>query len=206
MVTLVMREIRDHLVYILACCALSAIIIAIMVSGYLWHMTHAVFMFPVLLTPVLFLGLAALGAAQMYTDRANRVSAFLSTLAVTRSRILAARVVVGVCALLVVLVPALAATLVMLVLADVPVPVYSRMIWEIPVTVALAGFACYCVGLEVGWTTNKTWLAAGNLLLASLVTSLVVSKGFGLGAMLLLLVFVAAMLVHTWHRFTAASL
>lgn len=206
MVALIRREIYDHLVYVLACCFLSLLMVGIMISGYLWHMTQAVYGFPIMLTPVLFLGLGALGTAQMYTDRVNRVSALLSTLAVTRSRILAARVAVGVLALLVVLVPALVAALVLLTLADVPVAWYSRMIWEIPATVALAGFACYCVGLEVGWTTNKTWVVTGNLFLVSLVTSLVFSKGFGPDAMLLLLLFVTAMLVHTWHRFTSASL
>jgi hypothetical protein len=206
MLHLIMREIRDHLIYVLACCFLSLFTIGIMICGYVWHITQVVYLFPVLLTPVLFLGLAALGTAQMYTDRANRVSALLSTLAVTRSRILAARVIVGALALLVVLAPALLAALVLLNLAAVPAPLYSRMIWEIPATVALAGFACYCVGLEVGWTTSKIWPAVGNVLLVSLVTSLVFSKGFGLDAMLLLLLFVAAMLVHTWYRFTSASL
>ena len=206
MLSLITREIRDHLVYILACCFLSLLTIGIMVCGYLWHMMQAVYGFPVMLTPVLFLGLGALGTAQMYTDRANRVSALLATLAVTRHHILAARVIVGVLALLVVLVPALVAALVLLALADVPVALYSRMIWEIPATVALAGFACYCVGLEVGWTTNKTWVVTGNLFLLSLVTSLVFSKGFGPDAMLLLLLLSAAMLVHIWHRFISASL
>jgi hypothetical protein len=206
MLSLIMREVRDHLVYILACCFLSLFMIGIMICGYVWRITGAVYIFPALLTPVLFLGLAALGAAQMYTDRANRISALLSTLTVTRSRILAARVAVGVLALLVVLAPALVAAVVLLTLAAVPVPLYSRMIWEIPATVALAGFACYCVGLAVGWTTNKAWLIVGNLSLTALVTSFVFSKGCGVDVMLLLLLFVAAMLAHTWHKFTSASL
>ncbi len=206
MLSLITREIRDHLVYVLACCFLGLFTIGIMICGYAWLIVPEVYGFPVLLTPVLFLGLAALGTAQMYTDRAHRISALLSTLAVTRHHILAARVIVGLLALLVVLAPALVAALVLLALANVPAALYSRVIWEVPATVALAGFACYCVGLEVGWTTNKTWLVTGNLLLVALVTSLVFTKGFGLGAMLLLLLFVAAMLVHIWHRFTSASL
>lgn len=206
MVSLITREIRDHLVYILACCFVSVFIIGIMIAAYFWRIMQAMYIFPALLLPALFLGLAVLGSAQMYSDRVNRISVLLSTLAVTRSRILAARITVGVLTLLAAVVPAFVTAVILLNLAALPAPFYSRMIWEIPLMVALAGFACYCVGLEVGWTTNKAWLIVGNLLLVTLVTSLILSKGFGLSAMLVLSLFAAAMLVHTWHRFTSASL
>jgi ABC-type transport system involved in multi-copper enzyme maturation permease subunit len=206
MVTLIAREIRDHLVYVLACCSLSAIMVGIMVSAYFWEVKTAIYLFPPALAPVLFFGLAALGSSQMYSDRANRLSALLSTLAVTRSRILAARVVVGVLTVFAALAPLLVTALILLALAGPPAHLYSRMMWEMAVSIALTAFACYCVGLEVGWTTNKTWLLVGNLVLVGLVTSLVVSKGFGLDAVLLLLLLAAAMLLHVWHRFTSAAL
>jgi len=205
MLSLIGREVYDHLVYVLACCLVSAITIGVMILTSVSGIVQAAYAYSTILILVLFVGFCALGAAQMYGDRANRISALLSTLAVTRSRILAARVLVGVLTLLASLIPVLTAALILLSLAALPAAFYPRMIWEVSAAVALTGFACYCIGLEIGWTTSKTWLILGSFLLVALLASLVFAKGPGLEAIAILLLFIAAMLVHTWHKFTSAS-
>ncbi len=202
---LVTRELYDNLIYVLACCAFSAITISVMVVTSLSEAADAASVFSTILMLVLFASLSALGAAQMYGDRANRISVLLATLAVTRSQILVARVLVGVLTLLASLLPILIAVLILLSRVTLPAAFYSRMVWEFAVVAALTGLACYGIGLAVGWTTNKTWLILGNFLPMILLVSLVFALGPGLEATFLLLLFIAALFVHTWHRFTSAS-
>lgn len=206
MLTLIRREIRDQFVYVLACWVASGIAAGIMVFTTLWGVRGAGFMFAGLMMSLLCIGLCGLGAAQMYSDRANRVSSLLATLATTRGRILAARVLVGALTDLGAIVLFVVPVVIVLRLAAPPLEFYARMIWEISVAAALTGFACYGIGLLVGWTTNRTWLVFGGLLLLALLMSFLVVKGFGPGAMLLLLLFIAAVLTRVWHTFTSASL
>lgn len=206
MLALIAREIRDQMVYIGACCTLSVIMIVSAVSLYVWAVEGGLFIFSALLMNVLFLGFFVLGVSQMYGDQANRISVLLSALAVTRSRILAARVLVGALTVLASLIPFVATIVILLQLAMPPLEFYSRMVWEISATTILMGFACYCLGLQIGWTSNRVRLILGTLFGVAVLVSLLVAKGFGPGVMLLLLLFIAAALTHTWHRFTSVSL
>lgn len=205
MLALIAREIRDQMVYIGACCSLSAIMIGSAVSLYVWSMAEGLFLFSTILMSILFLGFCILGASQMYADQANRISVLLSTMAVTRSRILAARVLVGALTVVVSLIPFIIAIVILLQIAIPPVKFYARMVWEISVSTILTGFACYCIGLLIGWTSNRSRLILGTLLGVVLMTSILVAKGFGPGVILLLLLFIAAALTHTWHKFTSVS-
>jgi len=159
-----------------------------------------------LLTFLLLLGLYALGAAQMYGDRANRISSLLTTQAVTRSRVLAARALVGLLAVLAVLLPVVVTAVVLLWAFLPPLDFYRRLLVEIPLTLALTAFACHSAGLLVGWTTNRIRLLAGAVLLVTAVASLLWIKGFGPDVMAVLLLFIAATLLRTWHTFTSTSL
>jgi ABC-type transport system involved in multi-copper enzyme maturation permease subunit len=206
MLTLIRREIRDNLIYILAPGVLSLLTIGILVSVFLSGIKGAAVSFAALMLLVQFLAFGALGSAQMYGDRANRISSLLSTLAVTRDRILAARVLTGVLAILAALVPILVASVILLRMFLPPFEFYRRMVVEVSVATMLTGVACYCVGLLVGGTTNRVWLLVGNLLLLALCASLLLVKGFGPEVMLLLAVLIGALLVRTWYRFTTASL
>jgi hypothetical protein len=206
MLTLVRREIRDESVYVLACCALSAIAIAIMIYASFYGVDTPAIIVPTLLLLVSFVGFSALGAAQMYSDRSNRISVLLSTLAVTRHRIFAARVLVGILAVLLATIPLIVTAVILLRIFLPPLEFYRRMVVEISITAILTGMACYSIGLLVGWTTSKAWLLLGNLLLLTLCLSLLVAKGFGPQVMLILLVFIAAALACTWHKFLSASL
>jgi ABC-type transport system involved in multi-copper enzyme maturation permease subunit len=206
MLTLIGREIYDNLVYVVGLCLGSAMIVTLLVCESFWDMQEAVFVFPGILLLVMLLGFCALGAAQMYGDRANRISSLLSTLAVTRGQIFAARVLVGVLTILASLAPGIGMAIVLLRAFGTPLEFFHRMIVEISLAIILTGLACYCVGLMVGWTANKAWLAAGSLSLFALMATLVWIKGFGVEVMLILLLSIGAMLLRTWQTFTSAPL
>jgi hypothetical protein len=204
--TLITREIRDNILYTLAPCTVSVMAIGCMIYASFARIGTAAIIYPTLLLLVSFVGFTVLGAAQMYSDRVNRISSLLSTLAVTRHRILAARVLVGILAVLLATVPVMVTTVILLRLFVPPLEFYRRMVMEISLTAVLMGIACYFVGLLVGWTANRAWLLLGGSILLILCVSLVGVKGFGPEAMLILLVFGTAALVRTWHKFTSVSL
>jgi ABC-type transport system involved in multi-copper enzyme maturation permease subunit len=204
--TLVVREIRDNIVSVVGPCLIGAIIVTILICASFWEMQGGVFIFPSVLLGVMLLGFCSLGAVQMYGDRANRISSLLSTLAVTRGQIFTARVLVGVLTILASLAPGIIMAIVLLWAFGTPLEFFYRMIVEIILAITLTGLACYCVGLMVGWTANKAWLAAGSLSLFALMATLIWIKGFGVEAMLILLLSIVAMLLRTWQRFTSASL
>ena len=206
MLSLIIREIRDNIVLITLACLLSigAVTLAVILafsevrSGILAPAAWAM--------PVLVLAFGGLGASQAYGDRANRISSLLATLGVTRTRIFTARVCAGLLTILVSLVPLVVTTILLLWMFMPPLAFYGRMLVDIPLTLFLTAAACYFAGLLVGWTTSKSWLLAGNVLLLLFPVSLVVIKGFGPGAMALLLLFIGATLLYAWHTFTSASL
>jgi hypothetical protein len=206
MLTLIRREIHDNLIYVLGACAISLMMIGMLIYTFLRGISAAALPSSLLLMPALFIGFTVLGAAQMCGDRANRISPLLSTLAVTRDGVLAARVLAGVLALLTALVPVIITAVILLRMFVPPFEFYRRMVVEIAATITLMSLACYCAGLLVGWTTSRTWLILGSLLLMVLSVSIIGAKGFGPVTMLILLVLIAAMLVHTRHKFTSASL
>jgi len=206
MLTLIGREIRDHLVYLVGLGLVGAILIAILIAAAFEGIQIEIVPPIIMLTLILGVGLCALGATQMYGDRVNRVSPLLATLAVTRNHILAARIVVGILAVLLALVPVIVASTILLRMFLPPLAFYGRMLVETSVTMILVGLACYSVGLLVGWTTSRAWLLGGCLLLLTVPISLVWIKGFGPDAMMLLLLFIGAALLQTWHTFTSASL
>lgn len=130
----------------------------------------------------------------------------LAASAVTRSRILAARVLAGAAIILMMLVPLLITAVAILHFTSLPPTWYGRTIAEVFVTVALTGFACYCVGLLMGWTANKVFPALSVLFGMVLVMLFVTVKGFGALAIVLLLLFCTAALLRVWYRFTSISL
>jgi hypothetical protein len=206
MLTLIRREIYDNLVYVLAPCALSLLTVGILLYLFLSGVYGPAIPFGGLMLLVLFLAFAALGAAQMYGDQARRVSSLLATLATTRARIFAARVLTGILVILATLGPVLAAAILLLRMSVTPFAFYRQMVVEISAITVLAALACYGVGLLVGGTTSRVWVLAGTFGLLVLCVSLIVVKGFGPEAMLVFAVLGAALLVHTRHQFTGASL
>jgi len=206
MLKLIAREIRDHSVYFHSCCILSAVILATVICMIVYGIVGTGVLIACMVAGLLFLGFGALGVGQMYADRANRVSTFLSTQAVTRNRILIARILVGVLTVVVTLVPAIVAGVILLKLKKPPLEFYSQMVWDISVALLLAGLACHSLGLLIGWTGSKARLIAGFPCLMLLLLSLVVVKGFGPSTAVLLALLILVVWGRIWHTFTSTSL
>ena len=209
MLTLIRREIRDNIVYFIAAVVFSAILISLLTAAtynFDWG-EPAVYVglsIPILI--ILVLGFSAMGVTQMYMDRNRRISAFLSALPVTRSRILTARIVAGLMAILIVLVPLAIAAIALGRLIAPPIPIFTGYIADILTTVFLMVLACYCLGLLTGWTANKIAPTFGALGLNLVLVSLVFVKGFGPDIKFLLVLVIVACLIRTWHKFMSTSL
>lgn len=207
MFTLIKREIEDHVAFFLGAAIATAILIVLLVSVIFSHdiPVYAVgLLIPVIV--ILLIGLPAMGASQMYTDRTRRISAFLSALPVTRSQILVARIVTGVLAILVVLLPLTITGAVLRSLLLPPIPLYPGLIADIFVTAFLMAFACYCLGLLTGWTSSRITPTLGGLVLTCILVPLILVKGFGLHTTVILVLFIIASLVRTWQKFSSTAL
>ncbi len=109
MFALIKREIQDHIVYFIGAAVFAAIFIIMSVSLIHQYDPKEPPVFSIGLgvpafTIVIF-GICAMGATQMYLDKTRKISALLSTLAVSRNRILLARIITGILAILTLLVP-----------------------------------------------------------------------------------------------------
>ncbi len=155
---------------------------------------------------IVIFGICAMGASQMYLDRTRKISAFLSTLAVSRGRILIARIITGILVILTLLVPLTITAVTLLRLYVSPVLIYPGMVFEIFVAVFLMAFACYCIGLQTGWTSGKIIPTLGGIALACIFVPLILIKGFGLHIVVILVLFIVASLIRTWHTFMTTSL
>jgi len=206
MLTLIKRELYDQITYLVLASLLSLLVIGIMIYTALLDMPDAGFALGAFTLQGLLVLFCFLGAAQMYSDRANRISSLLATLAVTRSRILAARVAAGAIVVLLTLIPVAVVGVALVDLLAPPLAFHTRMIVEISATVTLLGFAGYCVGLYMGWASNKVLLVVGCLVLLVLTLPLFLAKGFGGEAIVILLLLIGAMLVRTWTNYTSAAL
>lgn len=206
MLSLIVREVRDNNVYFGTCCILSAIMVVAIILMAVYGVAGQGIVAVYACGGLLLIVLGALGVAQMYGDRANRVSTLLSTQAVTRTRILAARILAGAAILVISLTPVFIAGVFLLKSQFPPLQFYSGVVWDISIVLILMGLACHAVGLLTGWTSRKGRLIASFPCLLLLLASLVVIKGFDSSAMLLLALFIAATWARIWHTFTSASL
>ncbi len=208
MFTLIKREIQDHIVYFIGAAVFSAILIALLIPAMYktidFEIVFIVLSLPVIV--VLIIGCTGMGVTQMYVDRTRRISAFVSTLPVTRGRILAARIIAGILAILMVLLPLTVTAVVFRRLLLPPIPIYSGLIFDISVMAFLTGFACYCLGLQTGWTSSKITPTLGALLLTCVLVSLIPVKGFGLHIKAILVLFIVESLIRIWRKFMSTAL
>ncbi len=209
MFTLIKREIQDHIVYFIGAVALSAILIAMLVSAVYYSEASSQPVFVGLSIPVfvvLIIGCTAMGVSQMYTDRNRKVSTFLSALPVTRDRILAARIITGLLAIVIIILPLTITGKILWRLFAPPIPIYPGVIFDISTVSFLMLFACYCIGLQTGWTSGKVTPTLGGIVLACIFVPLILIKGFGLQIVVILVLFIIASLIRIWHTFMTTSL
>ena len=214
MLALIKREIEDNRVFFIA-----AIILAVIFSVLFVYQQYnrerygdMVVSFGIMISILMTAGLCALGAAQMYSDKTKKVSALLATLAVSRNQIFTARVITGVLLLLIGLVPfagtifAVIPKIVVELKLEPSTPIRSGLYAEILVPVLLLGFACYCIGLQAGWTSNKIMPSLGALGLCIILISVIVIKGFDWEIYAILISLIAACLIRAWFKFSRSAL
>lgn len=209
MFTLIKREIEDHLVYFIGAIILSAVLVALLTSAIYYDDPGEGTVFVGLSIPaivVLIIGFPGMGASQMYTDRSRKISTFLSSLPVTRCQILTARIITGILAILVVLVPLTVTGTILWRLFTPQIPIFPGLIFDLSVVTFLMGFACYCLGLQTGWTTSRITPSLGGIILTCIFVPLIIIKGFGPQIKIILLLFIAASLIRTWQKFKHTAL
>ena len=210
MFTLIKREIEDNFAYFLAAALFAAMLVFsafTLARDYFGQDTETfAVLLPLLLSPIIAIGFMTMGASQMINDKNRKVSAFLSTLPVTRTQVLLARVTTGALAIGVLLLPLLVTTTILFRLYVSPYVLPHHYIIEIFTTVFLVAFASYCIGLQIGLTTTKAARVLSIFILPALVMSLFFIKGFALNIIVLLLLLIAASLVRTWQKFLSIAL
>jgi len=212
MFALIKREIQDHIVYFIGAAVFSAVFIVMSISVIHQYDPKDPPVFSIGLgvpaVTIVIFGICAMGATQMYLDKTREISALLSTLAVSRNRILLARIIAGILAILTLLVPLTIAAGILLRLftLHIPFPMYPGMVFEISVVVFLMAFACYCIGLQTGWNSNPVTPSLGALFLTCIFVPLIFVKGFGVHIVVILVLFIVASLIRTWHTFITTSL
>lgn len=215
MLTLIKREIEDHIVFFIIAIILITIYLPIVIYAVLTPMRQAELPIGIpgtfyaifgSLLPFPSLIAAALGATQMYSDRSKKISTFLATMATTRSRILTAKVIVGMLWILVVFVPIAAADAILLKAFPRIAPIDLTLLVKLFVTAFLACSACYCVGLQMGWNQNKFFPILGAVGLSPILLSLIIITGFGVETAIILLLLILASMVRTWRNFMSTPL
>lgn len=213
MFALIRREIEDNVAFFIAAAVFSTILVAgIATLAYEskdsgdTHEADAVLSMSFIIVGLVVVGFCAMGASQMYTDRTRKISTFLSTLPVTRARILLARIITGTLAILILLVPLTITASILIRVFPPPYPIYPHYVSEISAAVFLTGFACYCIGLQLGWSPNKAVPILGTLGATAVIIPIVVIKGFGAHTIMIMLSLIAASLTRTWQKFASTPL
>jgi len=210
MFALIKREIEDNIVYFLGAVIFTTILIAIVFyKAYQYNSKEPPIFsgaLSFLLVLVLIIGCGAMGAGQMYIDRTRKISSFLSTLVVTRRQILLARIITGILAILTVLVPLTITTVILLRLFAPLIQLYDGLVLEIFTGTFLTSFACYCLGLQIGFSSSKITRTLGSVVLTLLLVTVIYVKGFSLNVVLILSAFIVASLICTWQKFMSTSL
>jgi ABC-type transport system involved in multi-copper enzyme maturation permease subunit len=209
MFTLIIREIEDNRVFFIA----AAILVAIFGVLFAWQLYYGeVNDRPFVVIPVLnaifgMLILCAVGAAQMYRDKTKRISTLLATLAVTRRHIFIARVIAGFLLVFIVFIPIAGATIAAVLTRPIEPSHSVRLLYpEISIPVFLLGFACYCIGLQAGWTSSRVIPTLGPIALGLILIPVILIKGFGWEIYAILVLLIAVCLIRAWYKFSRAAL
>jgi ABC-type transport system involved in multi-copper enzyme maturation permease subunit len=161
--------------------------------------------FPV--TAIVFIGLSWMGATQMHMDQTKKIYSMLFTKPVSRSQVLFAKIITGLLAILVLLLPVFAAAAFLLKNHDAGEFefLFPGIFIPIAIGVEMLFFGCYCLGLMCGLSSNKILPAFGGIVLSALLVPIVVIKGFEFEALGIIILFVVACLLFVWKRFLSMS-
>jgi hypothetical protein len=212
MFTLIKREIEDNRVFFIGAIILALIFSVLVVyqqfdDGKYESVESVIVNFGTMISVLLVMAFCAMGAAQMYWDKTKKVSALLATLAVNRSQIFTARVIAGFLLVLIGFVP-IAETIITAVskFGEAFTPIHRGVYFAILVPAFVLGFACYCIGLQAGWTSNRVTAILGALGLSVILIPVILIKGFGWEIYAILVFLIAACLIRAWHKFSSSAL
>jgi hypothetical protein len=211
MLTLIKREIEDNIAYFVGIIAASmlftfAIIIMAFSKGF---SEESAILIPSLYIPVIFfvfIGVCNIGVSQMYLDKSRKISAFLSTLPVSRNQILAARLITGILAILILLAAPFISFQALLDNFEWFQPAYKFIVFEITLTTFLLCLGVYSTGLMLGFNSNKVNSTLDNIALNACLITLIIIKGLGIEAQIILIVYIASCLIYTWRKFNTTAL
>ncbi len=211
MLALIKREIEDHwLIFVL-----GAIVAVLLTFVFIWNIViqqHAItpLGIPALISGwysgCLLLLSAVLGATQMFSDLSQKKSSFLVTLATTRQRILSAKIFAGLLWIVMFLSPMLIVDAALFTVFPRLAPPEITFPLEIISITFLASLCCYMLGLQMGWQTNRRSAVLGSIILAPLLLSVIVIKGFSVQAAIILALLALTMFIRTWQKFMSTSL
>lgn len=214
MFTLIKRELESVAVLLILPLLIMAGVIVLVVfeTGYSYsqemplHISRSMvlsILYPLGILPFFFAGLAAF---LTYSDRNKKVSTFLVTLATTRDRIFAARIVSGVIAIGILLVPLIVTDIILIQAYPrlIPVPVFYLVMMFL--ITFLANFVGYIIGLLLGENPSRIIAILGTFLLVVVFLGVMLIKGFTWETGLVLGLAAAAGLLRTRQRFITVSL
>ena len=214
MLALIKREIEDNLIFFIIAAIIAIVFILIPIYSVLSDemrkipigipiSMYGVFWFLFLFVPLIC---TAFGAQQTYTDRSKKISTFLATMATTRQRILTAKIITGLLWICVIIVPLVIAATVLLRVFRPIVPADASFLIKLFITLFLIYLACYCLGLQMGWNTNKFFPILGSIAVTPVLISIIIIKGFGIDTALILLLLAAASMLRVWQKFMTTPL
>jgi len=214
MLTLIKREIEDNFGLFIIGLATSLIYVCwlsttVAMQAEKWVPTGlngAMYNIFILLIPVTAFLATALGSAQMYKDKNQKISAFLLTLATTRNKIISARIIAGLILILMVIVPIAITELILVQVFPVLIPYPKTLIIKIFVTMFLMSLCCYSVGLTVGDNKRRHISQIAGGIITVIILTLIIIKGFGIETALMLVIITAALLGKVWQKFSTAAL
>ena len=182
MLVLIKREIVDHSAYYVTAAIVFSLVVTVTVA-FCRDLDMAegfgVTLF-IIAGTVVPLGLYALGGAQMHTDRNRNISAFLLALSVTRCHLFAARVLAGMIAIAMFLIPFTVAAALTIDPRVEEVPMVEGFIRDIFWSLLLLCLACYSLGLCIGWNRRSLAPMLAALPVMCLIPTLALIKGFDL--------------------------
>ncbi|MBN1972804.1 MAG: hypothetical protein JW787_04150 [Sedimentisphaerales bacterium] len=209
MLTLIKREIYDHIAYFIGALVFSLMTLAILVfAAYSIDSQEANAICIIVAIPIITVfvfGAAGMGVSQMYFDRNKKISAFLSTLPVTRNKILIARISAGILAISIFFLPLIITTWILHPLLALPVPILDNVFYDIYIVGLLMVVACYCIGLQTGWTTSRILPSLGGFLLTCILVTIIIVKGLSIQISLLLIIFIIASIIRVRQKFMSTS-
>lgn len=129
----------------------------------------------------------------------------LSMLPITQSQMSVAHIISGVILIMTILIPVTITLVVLCMLRRPLIPPFWELVSDVFLGIFLMALACYCLGLQMGLTTETFTLALGALPLAAILLLLLLVKGFGNQLTVILLLFITASLL-SWVKASTSNL